>query len=81
MAVARWIGKDGTGDHNYGPRNFHPPKRADLRYWYKDARKVLHNRIPEWLETYRANATVDVDTIIFELDTGTLYIARKAHVR
>lgn len=73
MAVAKW--QAASGDW-IGPRNFHPPKRADLRYWYKSAQAGLHT-IPPWGESYRLNATVDERTIIFELGSGTLYISRK----
>jgi hypothetical protein len=75
MAVAKWLGVP----ENMGPRNFHPPKRADLKYWYREARKVLHSRIPEWQESFRTFAQIDTDTIIIEVRPhGTLFIARKA---
>ena len=49
MAVAQWTGLP----ENIGPRNFHPPKRSDLKHWYKAASKVLHDRIPSWEEGLR----------------------------
>ena len=80
MAVVKWVPSD-TRIEPIGPRNFPPPKRADLRNWYKAAQKALNNKsIPSWEENYRTKRTVDETTIIFELSTGTLYISRKRYL-
>ena len=83
MAVVQWIGDNGD---KIGPRNLHPPKRADLKYWYRDARtclvgkRVLNARVPTWDEGLRLKAVVDTETITFTLPSGTLYIARKRYL-
>lgn len=80
MAVAKWQDASGNWSHM---RNFHPPKRADLKYWYREAAKALGSRIgvPTWEEAHRTRAAIDTETIIFELSYGTLYIARKQFLR
>lgn len=72
-----------VGLQEYGPNNFHPPKRSDLRYWWREAKRVCRS-LPDWEESFRAFATVDEDTIIFDLDKmnlGYVMIARKRHMR
>lgn len=76
MAVANY--KLHGGDE-YGPKDFPPPKRADLKYWYKSVRKTIR-QLPEWQESFR-RAQVDVETIVFDLPDGTLFIARKRNLR
>lgn len=63
----------------HGPRNFHPPKRADLRHWWKAAKKMLPI-LPEWHESFRALAIIDEGSIIWELSEGAIFISRKAHL-
>lgn len=76
MAVANWVP---WLDEIVYPRNFPPPKRADLKYWYKSAQKALlgTTKLPDWDESFRGVAKVDWDLITFELEGGTLYIVRK----
>ncbi len=62
-----------------GPRNFHPPKRADLKYWWREAKKGLPV-LPDWENGMYTLAEVTEDTIIFDLGHMVAYIARKKHL-
>lgn len=66
---------------SFGPRNFHPPKRADLKYWYKEAKKGI-SQLPLWQESFRSVAKVDEEVITFDIPLeGILTIARKRNLR
>lgn len=70
--------KKHTGDW-LGPRNFHPPKRADLKYWWREAKKGL-STLPDWEERMYTLAEITEDTIILDLGHMVVYIARKKHL-
>lgn len=79
MAVVRWL--DPT-KHWVGPRNFHPPKRADLKAWYREARKSLSDKLPAWRESFYTRADITENSIAIDLGVdGVLYIARKQWLR
>ena len=66
-------------------RNFHPPKTATLKAWYKSASKAFGDAVlPMWVDGFAGEADVSSETIIFGQscrDGWTLMIARKAWSR
>jgi hypothetical protein len=58
------------------------PKRADVRYWYKEAVKVYRGALPDWQESFRNNVDISEEVIMFYLpNDAILMIARKRHLR
>lgn len=90
MAVAvyqhRPEGKEAQHE-DVGPKGFPAPKRAaELKYWYKEARKVINRDgdfMPDWSTlspACLAGAEVEVEVIRIGLPHGTLWIDRKARL-
>lgn len=62
-------------------RNFPAPKRAaELKYWYKAARKVIPV-LPEWHDRLVSLTQIDIETIIIRDKDWSLFIARKRNLR
>lgn len=81
MAVVRvWLAHEQRWTE---PRNFHPPKRADLKYWWKEAKRG-QPKLPDWNEAFRTCADITTDTIIWTLQDICgidVWVARKKHLR
>lgn len=65
-------------------RNFHPPKQATMRHWYKAATAQIDDA-PDWRAVDMGAAVVDEDTIRYIGRTNglpwDLFIARKRNLR
>jgi hypothetical protein len=65
-----------------GPKGFPAPKVSTLMHWYRAAYKVLPE-LPHWTTVIPQinQAVVDLETIVWELPEGTLFVARKRNLR